>query len=87
MRWYKGPPSLSLTEHWNYNDEAKDFFGGYCLYEPGTPAGRVGRVVAGARGCGASRCADEMEKYNHQAGLKIVGEVLPQTRQPGQSCG
>ena len=28
VRWYKGPPSLSLTEHWNYEDRGKDFFGG-----------------------------------------------------------
>jgi hypothetical protein len=31
VRWYKGPPSLAITEHWNYEDHGKDFFGGYCL--------------------------------------------------------
>lgn len=29
VRWNKGPPSLSITEHWNYDDR-KDFAGGYC---------------------------------------------------------
>jgi hypothetical protein len=29
VRWNKGPPSLAITEHWNYDDR-KDFFGGYC---------------------------------------------------------
>ena len=31
VRWYKRPPSLAITEHWNYEDHGKDFFGGYCL--------------------------------------------------------
>ena len=43
IRWYKGPPSLALTEHWNYTDEGKDFFGGYCLHEPGAAADGLGR--------------------------------------------
>jgi hypothetical protein len=34
-------------------------------------------IVAGAHGLWGQRLRDEMEKYNHQAGLKIVGEVLP----------
>ena len=51
------------------------------LYEPGTAAGRVGRHAGSAAvACGARRCVDEMENYNHQVGLKIVGEVLPQER-------
>ena len=29
IRSYKGPPSLAITEHWNYADDGKDFFGGY----------------------------------------------------------
>ncbi|MBV9116215.1 MAG: GMC family oxidoreductase, partial [Acetobacteraceae bacterium] len=35
VRWYKGPPSMSLTEHWNYHDEGKDFFGGYSYMSQG----------------------------------------------------
>src|SRR5581483_8402610 len=25
VRSYKGPPSLAITEHWNYQDKGKDF--------------------------------------------------------------
>jgi choline dehydrogenase-like flavoprotein len=32
------------------------------------------------RGLWGQRLLDEMEKYNHQVGLKIVGECLPQER-------
>jgi hypothetical protein len=43
VRWYKGPPSLSITEHWNYTDTGKDFFGGYCYMSQGPLAGRLVR--------------------------------------------
>ena len=23
IRWYKGPPSLAITEHWNYEDAGR----------------------------------------------------------------
>ena len=42
IRSYKGPPSLAITEHWNYEDRGKDFFGGYCIYEPGSAADALG---------------------------------------------
>ena len=32
------------------------------------------------RGLWGQRLLDEMESYNHQVGLKIVGECLPQER-------
>ena len=79
MRWYKGPPSLAITEHWNYKDDGKDFFGGYAYMSQGplpvvwARPGRRPRPL----GRGAER---EMENYNHQVGLKIVGEMLPQER-------
>ena len=38
MASYKGPPSLALTEHWNYADEGKDFFGGYASGRRATAA-------------------------------------------------
>ena len=77
VRWYKGPPSLAITEHWNYADRGKDFFGGYCYMSQGPlPAAWAG-VVAGARGLWGEPLRREMENYNHQVGLKIVGEVLP----------
>jgi choline dehydrogenase-like flavoprotein len=77
VRWYKGPPSLSLTEHWNYNDEGKDFFGGYCFMSQGPLPVAWSAIVAGSRRLWGEPLRREMEKYNHQVGLKIVGEVLP----------
>ena len=77
VRWYKGPPSLSLTEHWNYEDRGKDFFGGYCYMAQGPlPAGWAA-IVAGSRGLWGDALREEMERYNHAVGLKIVGEVMP----------
>ena len=35
VRAYKGPPSLAITEHWNYEDKNKDFFGGYAYMSQG----------------------------------------------------
>jgi choline dehydrogenase-like flavoprotein len=79
IRWYKGPPSLAITEHWNYKDTGKDFFGGYCYMSQGPlPAGWAS--VQNSRGLWGNALAGEMHKYNHQAGLKIVGETLPQER-------
>lgn len=80
IRWYKGPPSLSLSEHWNYTDKGKDFFGGYAYMSQGPlPAAWVA-TQTGNRGLWGEALRREMEKYNHQVGLKIVGETLPQTR-------
>jgi choline dehydrogenase-like flavoprotein len=79
IRWYKGPPSLAITEHWNYKDTGKDFFGGYAYMSQGPlPAGWAS--VQNGRGLWGDALAGEMHKYNHQAGLKIVGETLPQER-------
>lgn len=74
---YKGPPSLALTEHWNYTDEGKDFFGGYCYMSQGILPAVWGAVQANS-GLWGQPLLDAMEKYNHTAGLKIVGECLPQ---------
>ena len=43
VRSYKGPPSLAITEHWNYEDKGKDFFGGYCYMSQGPLPQHVGR--------------------------------------------
>ena len=77
VRWYKGPPSLTLTEHWNYTDTGKDFFGGYCYMAVGTLPMAWASIVARERGLWGQALRDEMEKYIHQAGVKLVGEVLP----------
>ncbi|HEY8229062.1 MAG TPA: GMC family oxidoreductase [Rhodanobacteraceae bacterium] len=80
IRWYKGPPSLTLTEHWNYTDTGKDFFGGYCYMAQGPLPLTWASTQAGNRGLWGEALLAEMEKYNHQAGFKIVGETLPQER-------
>jgi choline dehydrogenase-like flavoprotein len=79
IRWYKGPPSLALTEHWNYTDEGKDFFGGYAYMSQG-PLPMAWAGTQASRGLWGEALIREMEKYNHQVGLKIVGETLPQER-------
>jgi choline dehydrogenase-like flavoprotein len=79
IRSYKGPPSLAITEHWNYADEGKDFFGGYCYMSQG-PLPIAWAETLATRGLWGQRLLQEMENYNHQVGLKIVGECLPQER-------
>lgn len=76
IRAYKGPPSLAITEHWNYTDKGKDFFGGYCYMSQG-PLPIVWSITEARRGLWGEALLKEMEKYNHQVGLKIVGETLP----------
>ena len=43
VRSYKGPPSLAITEHWNYEDRGKDFFGGYSYMSQGPLPQAVGQ--------------------------------------------
>lgn len=79
IRAYKGPPSLAITEHWNYTDEGKDFFGGYSYMSQG-PLPIIWSMAEARRGLWGEALVREMEKYNHQVGLKIVGETMPQER-------
>jgi choline dehydrogenase-like flavoprotein len=92
VRSYKAPPSLAITEHWNYTDTGKDFFGGYCYMSQGPlPIGWANTLAK--RGLWGQALIDAMEDYNHQVGLKIVGECLPQERnrvtlaEQRDSCG
>lgn len=80
IRWYKGPPSLALTEHWNYTDDGKDFFGGYAYMSQGPLPALWSATQAIDRGLWGEPLIREMEKYNHHVGLKIVGEMMPQER-------
>lgn len=79
IRSYKAPPSLALTEHWNYDDR-KDFFGGYAYMSQGLLPQLWGRTLSGGRGLWGEGLVERMQDYNHVAGLKIVGECLPQER-------
>lgn len=80
VRWYKGPPSLAITEHWNYEDRGKDFFGGYAIMSQGPLPGAWAASQTGNQGLWGQALVDAMAWYNHQVGLKIVGETLPQER-------
>lgn len=80
VRPYKAPPSLALTEHWNYEDRGKDFHGGYAIMSQGPLPALWAETVASSRGIWGERLRDEMEAYIHSVGLKIVGEMLPQER-------
>ena len=80
IRWYKGPPSLSLTEHWNYTDAGKDFFGGYAYMSQGPLPKQWAETQVGNHALWGEALLRDMENYNHMAGLKIVGEVLPQEK-------
>lgn len=74
----KGPPSLAITEHWNYTDTGKDFPGGYACMSQGPLPIDWAHTLTGGRGLWGMELRNEMAKYIHQAGLKIVGEVLPE---------
>lgn len=80
IRSYKGPPSLALSEHWNYEDRGKDFFGGYCYMSQGPLPTLWGATQAASRGLWGEALMSEMQRYNHVAGLKVVSEYMPQER-------
>jgi choline dehydrogenase-like flavoprotein len=80
VRWYKGPPSLTITEHWNYEDRHKDFDGGYCWMAQGPLPIEWASIQTGARGIWGAGLREQMTHYNHQVGLKMVGEMLPDER-------
>ncbi len=79
IRAYKGPPSLAITEHWNYDDR-KDFHGGYCYMSQGPLPQLWANTQATAHGLWGEPLMAAMQDYNHQVGLKMVGEMLPQER-------
>lgn len=78
IRWYKGPPCMAICEHWNYNDAGKDFHGGYAFLSQGPLPASWAHSLSNKHGLWGMELRQEMTKYNRQAGLKIVGEVLPQ---------
>jgi choline dehydrogenase-like flavoprotein len=77
IRWYKAPPSLALSEHWNYCDEGKDFVGGYAFMSQGPLAVEWANILTGGKGLWGPALRQEMTRYNQMAGLEIVGEVQP----------
>ncbi|MET1756373.1 GMC family oxidoreductase [Novosphingobium sp. RD2P27] len=77
VRSYKAPPSLAITEHWNYTDVGKDYHGGWCYMSQGPLPVLWAKTVALKRGLWGQPLLNEMERANHSVGLKMVGEVLP----------
>lgn len=77
IRSYKAPPSLAISEHWNYCDEGKDYQGGWTYMSQGPLPAQWAKTLAGGRGLWGRDLLDEMSRYNHNVGLKMVGEVLP----------
>ncbi|EQB05507.1 choline dehydrogenase [Sphingobium quisquiliarum P25] len=77
VRSYKAPPSLALTEHWNYEDRGKDYHGGWCYMSQGPLPIGWAQTVAGGRRMWGQSLVDEMNRANHSVGLKMVGEVMP----------
>ncbi len=77
IRGYKAPPSLAITEHWNYTDEGRDFHGGYLVASQGPLVREWAIKVALSRGMWGMPLRQVMTRYNHVAGLKMVGEVEP----------
>ena len=79
IRWYKAPPSTTITEHWNYEDR-KDFHGGYCWMAQGPLPIEWATVQSGARELWGEALRREMMNYNHAVGVKMVGEAMPDER-------
>ena len=77
IRSYKGPPSLAISEHWNYEDAGKDYFGGWSYMSQGPLPITWAKELSRRRGFWGQRLIDEMARANHSVGLKMVGEVLP----------
>lgn len=77
VRWYKGPPSLAVCEHWNYEDTGKDFDGGYAFMSQGPLPTDFATSLVENEGPFGDELRDWMAHYNHMAGLKMVGETMP----------
>jgi choline dehydrogenase-like flavoprotein len=80
IRWYKGPPNMAVTEHWNYTDAGKDFYGGYAFMSQGPLPMAWSQTLADSRGLWGAALRDEMRKYNHMAGFVPVGETEPRAQ-------
>ncbi len=77
IRWYKGPPSMAVCEHWNYEDCGKDFYGGYAFMSQGPLPIDHAKGLVSSTGMFGAKLRQHMALYNHMAGLKIVGEAEP----------
>ncbi len=80
IRWYKGPPSMACCEHWNYADDHpdKDFDGGYSFMSQGPLPTDFAKTLVTNEGVFGYDLRRQMALYNRMAGLKMVGETMPQ---------
>ncbi len=79
LRQYKAPPCMAVTEHWNYDDDdRKEFHGGYAFMSQGPLPVGWAQAMSVQRGLWGMALRQEMTRYNHVAGLRIVGETEPQ---------
>ena len=77
VRWYKGPPNMAVTEHWNYTDEGKDFHGGYAFMSQGPLARAWSQTLATSRKLWGDNLRRAMLNYNHTSGYVPVAQVEP----------
>lgn len=77
IRWYKGPPNMAVSEHWNYTDSGKDFHGGYAFMSQGPLPRAWAQVLATTRGLWGEPLRRAMLDYNHMGGLVAVAETEP----------
>ena len=80
VRFYKGPPNMAVTEHWNYEDRGKDFHGGYAFMSQGPLARAWAQTLATSRGLWGDGLRRAMLDYNHTAGYVPVAEVEPRAQ-------
>ncbi|WP_299820621.1 GMC family oxidoreductase [uncultured Jannaschia sp.] len=80
IRSYKAPPSLAISEHWNYEDHGKDYHGGWCYMAQGPLPTLWSSTLATGHDLWGDALVAEMQNYNHSVGLKNVGEYMPQAR-------
>jgi choline dehydrogenase-like flavoprotein len=75
IRWYKGPPNMAVTEHWNYTDYGKDFHGGYAFMSQGPLPRAWAQNLTTSRRLWGEPLRREMMKYNHMGGVVAVAET------------
>lgn len=76
VRPYKGIPGSLISEDTHRPVDA-DFVGGYLLQSIGVMPVTYASQVARGRGLWGTALAEHMARYNHVAGINILGDCLP----------
>ncbi|QYE34069.1 GMC family oxidoreductase [Polymorphobacter sp. PAMC 29334] len=79
VRPYKGIPGSLISEDTHRPADA-DFVGGYLLQSIGVMPVTYASQVARGRGLWGTALAEHMARYNHVAGINILGDCLPSPR-------